>query len=117
MYEMVEKMMLNPDEALKIAKLMEESTMTPSEPKRRMSTGEPKHRLKQLSHIFGGKDKPLTGSVWKEEVNDEKNLVRHSFSSFFDNKKSSLFSKKPPKPGNLYPVDQTLSPETDWTLV
>ncbi|KAK7333479.1 hypothetical protein VNO80_30253 [Phaseolus coccineus] len=118
MYEMVEKMMLNPDEAVKIVKVMEESSMTTtSEPKRRMSTGEPKQRLKQLSHIFGGKDKPLTRSVWKEEVNDEKKLVRHSFSSFFDNSKSSLFSKKPPKHGNLYPVDQPLSPESDWTVL
>ena len=115
---MVEKMMLNPDEAVKIVKVMEESSMTTtSEPKRRMSTGEPKQRLKQLSHIFGGKDKALNRSVWKEEVNDEKKLVRHSFSSFFDNSKSSLFSKKPPKHGNQYPVDQSLSPERDWTVL
>ncbi|CAJ1964079.1 unnamed protein product [Sphenostylis stenocarpa] len=117
MYEMVEKMLLNPDEAQKMMKLMEESTMTTGEPKRRMSTGEPKHRFKQISHIFGGKDKPLARSVRKEEV-DEKKLVRHSFSSFFDNSKSSLFSKKPPRPGNLlYPVEQNLSLESDWTIV
>ncbi|XP_017409356.1 uncharacterized protein LOC108321946 isoform X2 [Vigna angularis] len=117
MYEMVEKMMVNPDEALKIVKVMEELGMSGSVPKRRISTGEPKHRLKQLSHMFGGKDKPLSKCVWKEEVNDEKKLVRHSFSSFFDNSKSSLFSKKPPKPGNLYPVEQPLSLESDWTVV
>ncbi|XP_047157980.1 rab3 GTPase-activating protein catalytic subunit-like [Vigna umbellata] len=117
MYEMVEKMMVNPDEALKIVKVMEELGMSGSVPKRRISTGEPKHRLKQLSHMFGGKDKPSSKCVWKEEVNDEKKLVRHSFSSFFDNSKSSLFSKKPPKPGNLYPVEQPLSLESDWTVV
>ncbi|QCD78293.1 Rab3 GTPase-activating protein catalytic subunit [Vigna unguiculata] len=111
MYEMVEKMMVNPDEAVKIVKMMEESSMSGSVPKRRMSTGEPKQRLKQLSHMFGGKDKASSKSVWKEEVTDEIKLVRHSFSSFFDNSKSSLFSKKPPKPGNLYLV------ESDWTVI
>ncbi|KAL5164787.1 Rab3 GTPase-activating protein catalytic subunit [Glycine soja] len=109
MYETVEKMLLNPDKALKMMKHMEESTMTTDEPKRRFSTGEPKHRFKRFSHIFGGKDKLLT-PVRKDEVNDEEKQIRHSFSSFFDSK-SSLFSKKPPKPGNLYPGEQPLSLE------
>ncbi|KAL2956526.1 hypothetical protein AAZX31_18G091400 [Glycine max] len=109
MYETVEKMLLNPDKALKMMKHMEESTMTTDEPKRRFSTGEPKHRFKRFSHIFGGKDKLLT-PVRKDEVNDEEKQIRYSFSSFFDSK-SSLFSKKPPKPGNLYPGEQPLSLE------
>ncbi|KAK7387099.1 hypothetical protein VNO78_27609 [Psophocarpus tetragonolobus] len=116
MYEMVEKMLQNPDEARKMMTHMEESTMTADEPRRRFSTGEPKHRFKRFSDIFGGKDKPLTRPVWKAEVNDEEKLLRHSFSSFFDSK-SSLFSKKPPKPGNLYPSEQPLSVENDWTVV
>ncbi|KAL5177994.1 Rab3 GTPase-activating protein catalytic subunit [Glycine soja] len=115
MYETVEKMLLNPDEALKM-KHMEESTMTTDESKRRFSTGEPKHRFKRLSHIFGGKDKLLTRPVCKNEVNDEETQIRHSFSSFFDSK-SSLFSKKPPKPGNLYPAEQPLSLESDRTVI
>lgn len=102
-------MLLNPDKALKMMKHMEESTMTTDEPKRRFSTGEPKHRFKRFSHIFGGKDKLLT-PVRKDEVNDEEKQIRYSFSSFFDSK-SSLFSKKPPKPGNLYPGEQPLSLE------
>ncbi|RDX97105.1 Rab3 GTPase-activating protein catalytic subunit, partial [Mucuna pruriens] len=98
MYELVETMLLNPDEALKMMKHTEESTMT---------TGEPKHRFKRLSHIFSGKDKLLTRPV----RNDEEKPIRQAFSSFFDSK-SSLFSKKPPKPGNLYPAEKPLSLET-----
>ncbi|XP_027342313.1 rab3 GTPase-activating protein catalytic subunit-like [Abrus precatorius] len=106
-YEMVETMLLNPEEALKIMKHTEESTM---------STGEPKHRFKRFSHIFGGKDKLLTNPVWKDEVIDEEKPIRQTFSSFFDNK-SSLFSKKPPKPANLYPAEKPPSLESDWTIV
>ncbi|XP_020230555.1 uncharacterized protein LOC109811275 [Cajanus cajan] len=116
MYEMVETMLLNPDEALKTMNHLEESTMTTSETKRRLCTGEPKHQFKRLNHIFGGKDKLLTRPVWKDEVNEEEKPSRHSFSSFLDSK-SSLFSKKPPKPGNLYPSEHPSFLERDWTIV
>lgn len=109
MYETVETMLLNPEEALKIMKHTEESTAT---------TGESRRRFKRLSHIFGGKDnqKLFTRPVWKHQINDEEKPIRQSFSSFFDNK-SSLFSKKSPKDRNLSPAETLPSLEDDWTLV
>ncbi|KAL2322678.1 hypothetical protein Fmac_027057 [Flemingia macrophylla] len=115
-YEMVETMLRNPDEALKMMKHMEESTITNDEPKRQLSAGEPRHRFKRLSLVFGGKDKLLTRPVWKDEGYEEEKPSRHSFSGFFDSK-SSLFSRKPPKPGNLYPSEHPLSLEGDWTII
>ncbi|KAK7316777.1 hypothetical protein RJT34_00493 [Clitoria ternatea] len=106
-YESVETMLLNPHEALKMMKHTEESTMI---------TGERKRRFKKLSHIFGGKDKLLAGHVGKDEVNDEEKPIRQTFSSFFDSK-SSLFLKKPPKSGNIYPTMKPPSLESDWTFV
>lgn len=100
-------MLLNPEEALKMMKLTEESTAT---------TGEAKRRFKRLSHIFGGKEKLLARPVWKDQIKDEEKAVRQSFSSFFDSK-SPLFSKKPPKAGNLSPAETPPSLENDWTLV
>ncbi|KAJ7963783.1 rab3 GTPase-activating protein catalytic subunit [Quillaja saponaria] len=47
-YETVEKMLLNPEEMLKMIKKPEESTA---------NTAEPKSRFKRLSLIFGGEDK------------------------------------------------------------
>ncbi|KAJ1441341.1 Rab3 GTPase-activating protein catalytic subunit [Sesbania bispinosa] len=99
-YETVETMLVNPEEALKIMKHTEEST------------GEPKRRFKRFSHMFGSKDKLLTRPVQKDQINDGEKPIRQSFSSFFDSK-SSLFSKKSPKPGNLSPP----SLDSDWTVV
>ncbi|KAK7305142.1 hypothetical protein VNO77_43042 [Canavalia gladiata] len=105
-YEMVETMMLNPKEALKMMKHTEESTMI---------TAEPKHRFQKLSHIFGGKDKLLRPDR-NDEVNDEEKSIQQSISSFFDSK-SSLFSKKPTKPVNLFPAGKSPSIESDWTVI
>ncbi|KAI4307988.1 hypothetical protein L6164_031109 [Bauhinia variegata] len=106
-YETVETMLLNPEEAHKMMKQSEESTP---------NTGEPKRRFKRLSLIFSGKDKLLRKSFSKEQINSEENPTRQSFSSFFDSK-SSLFSKKPPKHGNTSPAGKPPCPESDWTIV
>ncbi|KEH33845.1 rab3 GTPase-activating protein catalytic subunit isoform X2 [Medicago truncatula] len=106
-YETVETLLQNPEEALKLMKHSEESTVT---------TGETKRRFKKLSHIFAGKDKLLSRSFRKDQINDEEKGSRQSFSSFFD-RKSSLFSKKPPKRGNLAAAETTHSLEDDWTII
>ena len=100
-------MLVNPEEALKMMKQTEESAM---------NTGEPKSRFKRLSHIFGGKDKLLTKPAPKDQINNEEKPIRQAFSNFFDSK-SSLFSKKPPKRGSLYPTQKPPSPENEWTIV
>ncbi|OIW13426.1 hypothetical protein TanjilG_33075 [Lupinus angustifolius] len=106
-YETVEKMLLKPEEVIKMMKKAEESSMTP---------GEPKRRFKRLLLMFGGKDKMLTSPVSKDQTNDEENPFRQSFSSFFDSK-SSLFSKKPPKHGSLSPAENPPCLESDWKVV
>ncbi|RDX94350.1 Rab3 GTPase-activating protein catalytic subunit [Mucuna pruriens] len=103
-YETVETMLLNPEEAIKMIKQTEESTTI---------TGEPKTPFKRLSLIFGGKDKLLRRSGSKDQINDEEKSGRQSFSSFFDSK-SSLFSKKPPKSPS---ASEKPSVETGWTNV
>ncbi|KAK7385969.1 hypothetical protein VNO78_31980 [Psophocarpus tetragonolobus] len=103
-YETVETMLFNPEEALKMINQTEESTVT---------TGEPRSPFKRLSLIFGGKDK-LRRSISKDQTNDEEKSGRQSFSSFFDSK-SSLFGKKPPKSGS--PSSDKSSIDTGWTLV
>jgi Rab3 GTPase-activating protein catalytic subunit len=100
-------MLLNPEEALKMINPSEESTA---------ATGETKLRFKKLSHIFAGKDKLLSRSFLKDKINDEEKKIRQSFSSFFD-KKSNLFSKKPPKDGNFSPAETSPSLEDDWTII
>ncbi|XP_061368119.1 uncharacterized protein LOC133311118 [Gastrolobium bilobum] len=106
-YETVETMLLNPEEALKMMKHTEESTM---------NNGESKRRFKKLSHIFGGKDRLMTRPIRHDQINNEEKPIGQSFSSFFDSK-SSLFSKKPPKHGNLSTAEKPSSLESDWTLV
>lgn len=100
-------MLLNPDEALRMMKHTKESTVT---------TNETKSRFKRISHIFGDKDKLLPRSGGKDQTNDEEKAIRQSFSSFFDGK-SSLFSKKPPKAGNILPAETHQSLENDWTII
>ncbi|BAT80698.1 hypothetical protein VIGAN_03029600 [Vigna angularis var. angularis] len=104
-YETVERMLLNPEEALKMIKQTEESTMV---------TDEPKSPLKRLRLIFAGKDKLLRKSLSKDQLNDEEKPGRQSFSSFFDSK-SSLFSKKPPKSGSPSPSEKS-SLDVGWTV-
>ncbi|GAU18100.1 hypothetical protein TSUD_52110 [Trifolium subterraneum] len=108
-YETVETMLMNPEEALKMVKQTEESTMV---------TDEPMSRLKKLGLIFSGKDKVLKKTWSKDQINDEdKSTPRQSFSSFFENK-SSLFSKKPPRSGSpSQSPSEKPAIETDWTIV
>ncbi|KAK2431691.1 hypothetical protein P8452_44818 [Trifolium repens] len=122
-YETVETMLMNPEEALKMMKQTEESTTV---------TDEPMSRLKRLSLIFSGKDKVLKKTLSKDQINDEdKSTPRQSFSSFFENK-SSLFSKKPPRSGSPSQSPSEKPPrsgspsqspsekppiETEWTIV
>ncbi|CAN6560644.1 unnamed protein product [Malus baccata var. baccata] len=106
-YETVETMLVNPEEALRAMKQPEEST-TPS--------GEPKGRFRRLILNFGGKDRQLRKSGSKDQKN-LKSPGSQPFSSFFDNK-SSLFSKKPPKPEITSPAEKSSNTvESDWTVV
>lgn len=89
-------MLLNPDEVIKTA-VPEEST----------PAGELKNRIKKLGSIFGGKDKQLVKPAQKEQKNTDENATRQPF--------SSIFSKKPPKPGNGSASDKPV--ENDWTIV
>ena len=100
-------MLLNPEEALKMMKQTEESTL---------DTDEPKSRFKRLSLIFGGKDKLLRSPVSKDQTNAEEKPSRQSFSTFLESK-SSFFSRKAPKSGCLSPTVKTPSLETEWTVV
>ncbi|KAG5546548.1 hypothetical protein RHGRI_018655 [Rhododendron griersonianum] len=101
-YETVEMMLLKPEEVLKIIKQPEEAT-TPA--------GEPRHRFKRLSLIFGNRHKhSVNKSAWKDQRNSEDNTTRQSF--------SSMFSKKPPRPDAPSPGEKPVcSLENDWTIV
>ncbi|KAF8391531.1 hypothetical protein HHK36_023836 [Tetracentron sinense] len=114
-YETVETILIHPEDALKIMKQSEETT----------TAGEPKRRFKRLSLNFGGKDihflrKPASKDQKHSEENpknSEENAKRQVFSNLFDGK-SSIFAKKPPKPGNAPQADTTPSPaENGWTIV
>lgn len=93
-------MLLNPDEVLNITKHPHEST----------TTGDQKGRFKRLSFIFGGKDRQLGKTPQRDLKNSEETSTHHSF--------SSIFSKKPPKPGSASPADKPVySGDSDWTVV
>ncbi|PKI77538.1 hypothetical protein CRG98_002144 [Punica granatum] len=81
------------------------------------ANGEPTNRFKRLILNFGSKNR---GSKELELKNQQKssddNLTHQSFASFFDSK-SSLFSKKPPKPLDVSPVEKSSTPDdNEWTL-
>ncbi|KAB1215176.1 Rab3 GTPase-activating protein catalytic subunit [Morella rubra] len=102
-YETVETMLLNPDEVLTIMKQPDETMAT---------AGEPKRLFKRLGFNFGGR-KPAS----EDHKGAEENPNRQPFSSFFDGK-SSLFSRKPPKPETIPPAEKPLCPDEDgWTVV
>uniref|UniRef100_A0A2C9W718 Rab3GAP catalytic subunit conserved domain-containing protein n=1 Tax=Manihot esculenta TaxID=3983 RepID=A0A2C9W718_MANES len=106
-YETLEKIVLEPEEVLKAVKQAEEAT-TPT-------AGESKGRFKRLGLNFGNKDRNLRKSSFKETCSEIS--PRQQFSNFFDGK-SSLFSKKPPKPESASSGDRTpSSDENDWTIV
>ncbi|XP_054818015.1 uncharacterized protein LOC129317687 [Prosopis cineraria] len=83
-YESVEAMLLNPEEALRVMKQVKEPAST---------AGDLKDRFKRLSVKFGGKEKFLRRPISKNKISNEENAIRQSFSNFFDSK-TSLFSKK-----------------------
>ncbi|XP_009599597.1 uncharacterized protein LOC107789087 [Nicotiana tabacum] len=97
-YETVESMVLSPDEVIRITFQPEEPTAAPA--------NELKSRFKRLSLIFGNKDKLSP----QGQKNQEESPLRQPF--------SSIFSKKPPKPGSSSPADKPVTPvENDWTIV
>ncbi|PON62697.1 Rab3 GTPase-activating protein catalytic subunit [Parasponia andersonii] len=107
-YETVEKLLLNPEEVLK--------TMTQAEDNPNPA-GEPKRLFKKLNLNFGGKDRHLRKPASRDHKNSDDKMSGQPFSSFFDGK-SSLFSKRPPKPGSLSPAEKpTALDENDWTVV
>ncbi|GMH14423.1 hypothetical protein Nepgr_016264 [Nepenthes gracilis] len=87
-YETVGAMVARPEEVIRMMQPPQEETTTNDEPKR---------RFKRLSEIFGrpSRKKPTASS--KERKSSEEKPVRQPFASFLDSR-SSLFSKKPPKP-------------------
>lgn len=109
-YETIEAMFVRPNDVMKAMKPPEDTNS---------SAEEPKSRFKKLSQVFGRKNRSRKSS--SEESNSAEDIPtgRQSFSNFFDNK-SSLFSKKPPKPENTQPSSNKESVGTDengWTVV
>ncbi|XP_048235075.1 rab3 GTPase-activating protein catalytic subunit isoform X2 [Ricinus communis] len=101
-YETVEKILLNPEEVLRA----EETTTT---------AGEPRRLFKKLGLNFGSKDRNLRKPSSRDD-NSEMSPGQ-PFSNFFDGK-SSLFSKKPPRPETPSLGDKTSCPDdNEWTLV
>ena len=100
-------MLLNPDEVLTMMKQPDETTAT---------TGELKRRFKRLGFNFGGKDKHSRKPASNNQKDVEENPGRQPFSNFFDSK-SSLFSKKPPKPETAPPAEPLYPVENDWMVV
>lgn len=106
-YETVETMLLNPDEVLTMMKQPDEATAT---------EGELKRRFKRIGFNFGGKDKNSRKSASNNQKDAEENPGRQPFSSFFDSK-SSLFSKRPPRPETTSPAEPPCPDENDWMVV
>ncbi|GAB2277769.1 hypothetical protein Dimus_012473 [Dionaea muscipula] len=108
-YDTVEAMIVRPEEVVKMLKQPEETTMN----------DEPKRRFKRLSLVFGGggrSARSLRKSTSREQQNMEEKPSRQPFSNFFDSK-SSLFSKKPPKPEANGEKNSSCPDESDWTIV
>ncbi|KAK9689239.1 hypothetical protein RND81_09G045600 [Saponaria officinalis] len=104
-YETVEAIFVRPDDVVKVMKQPEDA-----------NSEEPKQRFKKFTEIFGRRNR-LKKSV-PDEASPNDTPTRQPFSNFFDNR-SSLFSKKPPKPENT--ASQAINPcgldENDWTMV
>ncbi|CAM8952958.1 unnamed protein product [Rhodiola kirilowii] len=112
-YETIETMLVNPEEVMKIMKQQEEAATTPGE--------QPKRRFRRITMYFG-KDKqskkPPPSSKGQKAAEEP---MSQSFSNFFDSK-SSLFSRKSPKPESVpafpRPADKPISSDDgDWTVV
>lgn len=100
MYESVEAMLLNPQEA----------TINTVHPEETTPGGELKNQFKRLNFIFGSKDKNSGKPPQKDQKNVEDTPTRQTF--------SSIFLKRPPKPSSGSPADKTaISVESDWTII
>ncbi|KAK4794045.1 hypothetical protein SAY86_012039 [Trapa natans] len=110
-YETVEIMVLKPEEVMKTLKQGEDEMGTPT-------SGEMRSRFKRLISSFGSKDKGLKGHERKDhQKSSEDTPNRQSFAGFLDSK-STLFSKKPPKPCGVTPVEKSSPPDdNEWTIV
>lgn len=106
-------MLVKPEEVMKVMKQQEEAATTPGD--------QPKRRFMRLGLYFG-KDKlskkPPPSSKAKKAAEEP---VSQSFTTFFDSK-SSLFSRKSPKPVNISmsstPAGTPVSlDDGDWTVV
>ncbi|KAH9606317.1 hypothetical protein KSS87_000232 [Heliosperma pusillum] len=104
-YETVEAIFVRPEDVVKVMKQPEDA-----------NSDEPKHRFKKFTQIFNRKNRPRKSTP--DEGSPDDTPTRQPFSNFFDSR-SSLFSKKPPKPEN--PPSQATNPcgldENDWTVV
>ncbi|KAK4420779.1 Rab3 GTPase-activating protein catalytic subunit [Sesamum alatum] len=97
-YETVETMLLNQDDALKIT----------AQPEETAGGSDMKNRLKKLSLIFSGKNKSSSKAPSKDSNNEETPAT----------KPFAIFSKKPPKAAAASPSDKPSgSVENDWTIV
>ncbi|XP_021852729.1 uncharacterized protein [Spinacia oleracea] len=107
-YETVEAIFLRPDDVMKAVKQSEDVNAAPEEPK---------PRFKKLTQMFGRKNRTRKSSS-EENNSTEDPPNRQPFSNFFDSR-STLFSKKPPKPENTQPPANNSSglDENDWTVV
>ncbi|XP_010536669.1 PREDICTED: rab3 GTPase-activating protein catalytic subunit [Tarenaya hassleriana] len=98
-YETVETMLSRPDEVMRSMKQTEESPVS--------GNGKGKNRFKRLGFIFRGKERGQKKQSEEEEEEGGKGYEpspnRQSFSSFLD-AKSSLFSKRPPRPETQTPI-------------
>ncbi|KAJ0046143.1 hypothetical protein Pint_04100 [Pistacia integerrima] len=109
-YETVETMLTHPEEV----PMNQAEATTPN-------ADEPKSRFKRLTLNFV-KDRQQRKLAIKDLKNSDESPapLRQPFANFFDGK-SSLFSKKPPKPDCPCPSPAPEKPpcpvETDWTIV
>ncbi|MCL7040587.1 hypothetical protein MKW94_006524, partial [Papaver nudicaule] len=100
-YGTVETMLVNPEDGLKLINQSEETT-TPEEPK---------HRFKKLIQKISGKDRQfLRRQSSEHDKSQEEKPQRQTFPNPFEGK-SSLFSKKPPKPIPSTEIETPLFPD------
>ncbi|KAK1260676.1 hypothetical protein QJS04_geneDACA023445 [Acorus gramineus] len=104
-YETVETMVVNPEKALTMVKQQESSTMA-----------DLRSRFKKISLNFVGKDKPPSGKSASKDPKKSNEKQTHVFSQIFDGK-TSLFTKKPPKPNVVQNSATPCLDDSEWTIV
>lgn len=103
-------MLFHPEEVVKVMKQPEEAAASPDEPK---------GRFRRLSDVFSGKERSARKQALRDQNLSEENQnnpIRQPFSNIFDGR-SSLFSKKPPKPDSTIAADRSPIEENGWTIV